>query len=65
MPTVRMTIPKSDLTEEHKVELIKRLTDTVGTFYKEKKREDVKNYVMVHINETAEKGYALGGEIIA
>ncbi|WP_435103195.1 tautomerase family protein [Arhodomonas sp. AD133] len=64
MPTVRLTVPQGDLTKEEKAEVVERVTDTVSNFFRERKNEDVRPYVMVQISETSEGGYALGGEII-
>ncbi|MFA9462487.1 tautomerase family protein [Thiohalorhabdus methylotrophus] len=64
MPTVRLTVPQNDLSKADKEEMVERLTQTVSTFFQERKQEDVRNFVMVQISETAESGYALGGEII-
>lgn len=64
MPTVQMTVPHGDLSNEHKSEMIERLTTTVSDLFWQRKGEDVRQFVVVHIRETAEGGYAVGGEII-
>ncbi|MDN3519487.1 tautomerase family protein [Aquisalimonas lutea] len=64
MPTVRVTVPQGDLTEDQKRDVVERLTETVGSYYQEEKEEDIRSFVMVQINETAPGGYAVGGEII-
>lgn len=64
MPTVQMTVPQGDLTREQKSAVVEQLTDTVSRFFREHKREDVRDFVVVHIHETAPGGYALGGRII-
>lgn len=64
MPTVQMTVPQGDLTQEQKAEVVERLTDTVSRFFRDAKQEDVRDFVVVHIRETAPGGYALGGRII-
>ena len=64
MPTLRLTVPPNDLDDEQKAAFIERVTDTVSQFYLDEKDEDVREFVNVRIAETAETGYAVGGEII-
>jgi len=64
MPTIRLTVPPEDLSDEQKEAFIERITDTVSQFYREEKDEDVREFVNVRIAETAEIGYAIGGEVI-
>lgn len=64
MPTIQVTIPKDDLNQNQKSQLIKRLTESVSEFYITKKDEHVKEFVNIRIHETAENGYAVGGNII-
>jgi 4-oxalocrotonate tautomerase family enzyme len=64
MPSIRLTVPAGDLTDEQKSALVEQITDTVGDFYLEVKDEEVHQFVNVRIVETAENGYAVGGEII-
>jgi phenylpyruvate tautomerase PptA (4-oxalocrotonate tautomerase family) len=59
-----MTVPHGDLSDDHKSEMIERLTTTVSDLFWQRKGEDVRQFVVVHIRETAEGGYAVGGEII-
>lgn len=64
MPTIRLTVPPDDLDNEQKAAFIERVTDTVSQFYLDQKDEDIREFVNVRIIETAETGYAVGGEII-
>ena len=64
MPTLKITVPKDDLSEEEKKKLIIHLTNSVSTFYQNEKGESVKEFVNVQITETASSGYAVGGEVI-
>jgi 4-oxalocrotonate tautomerase family enzyme len=64
MPSIRLTVPAGDLTDEQKSALVEQITNTVGDFYLEMKDEEVYQFVNVRIVETAENGYAVGGEII-
>lgn len=64
MPTLRMTVPKQDLTDEQRRRLVDRLTETVGAFYEEEGKGDIRANVVIHISETAGQGYGVGVEII-
>lgn len=64
MPTLRVTVPRNDLESGQRARLATRLTETVGRFFEEEGKGDLRSYVVVHITETAEQGYAVGGEII-
>lgn len=64
MPTIRLTVPPDDLDDEQKAAFIEHVTDTVSQFYLDQKDEDIREFVNVRITETAETGYAVGGEII-
>lgn len=64
MPTLRVTVPRNDLEAEQRTRLATHLTETVGRFFEEEGKGDLRPYVVVHITETAEQGYAVGGEII-
>lgn len=64
MPTVRVTLPQDDLSGEQKARMVERLTETVGRFFEEEEKGDLRSYVVVHISETAAQGYGVGGEII-
>lgn len=64
MPTLQLSVPQGDLSNEQKAAFIERLTDAVSQFYEDEKEEDVRAFVNVQIRETCEQGYAVGGEII-
>lgn len=64
MPTLRVTVPRNDLEAGQRTKLAAHLTETVGQFFEEQGKGDIRPYVVVHISETAEQGYAVGGEII-
>jgi phenylpyruvate tautomerase PptA (4-oxalocrotonate tautomerase family) len=64
MPTIRLTVPSDDLSDQQKEAFIEHMTDSVSQFYLEEKDEDVREFVNIRITETAETGYAIGGEII-
>lgn len=64
MPTIQVTIPQDDLNQDQKSQLIEQLTDSISKFYITEKNEEVQELVNIRIHETAENGYAVGGDII-
>lgn len=64
MPTIQLTVPKDDLRKSEKAKFIEHLTESVSQFYLEEKDEEIKEFINVQIRETAEGGYAIGGEVI-
>ena len=64
MPTIQLTVPQDDLDAEEKSALVDHMTRSVSQFYADLRDEDVREFVNVRIVETAENGYAVGGEII-
>jgi 4-oxalocrotonate tautomerase family enzyme len=64
MPTLQVTIPKNDLNQEQKSQLIAKLTKSISEFYISEKDENVKKFVNVRIHETVKNGYGVGGNII-
>lgn len=64
MPTIRLTVPPDDLSDQQKEAFIEHITDSVSQFYLEEKDEDVREFVNVRITETAKTEYAIGGEVI-
>ncbi len=63
MPTINLTVPKAAWSKEEKGEIVTRLTDALAAYAKEAGKGDIKQYVSVHVNETAEGGYAIGGNV--
>ena len=63
MPTIKLTVPKNAWTKEEKAKLIERFTNTLSDFAQEAGKGDIKQFIGVHIEETAEGGYAIGGQI--
>lgn len=64
MPTIQVTVPQDDLNQDQKSQLIEQLTESISEFYITEKEEQVKEFVNIRIHETAENGYAVGGDII-
>ncbi len=64
MPTIRVTVPKSAWTKDEKATIVSKLTDGLNSVASESGKGDIKQYINVHIEETAEGGYAMGGNVI-
>ena len=64
MPNVRLTVPKDAWSAEEKGDLIARLTDAVVGYASEKGKGDIRQYVSVYVEETAQGGYAIGGQVL-
>lgn len=64
MPNVRLTVPKDAWSVEEKADLIARLTDAVAGHASEKGKGDIRQYVSVYVEETAQGGYSLGGQVL-
>ncbi|MFQ6554035.1 tautomerase family protein [Aestuariibius insulae] len=64
MPTIRVTVPKSAWTKDEKAEIVSTLTDGLNTVASDSGKGDIKQYINVHIEETVEGGYAMGGNVI-
>lgn len=65
MPTIRVTVPKSAWSKEEKAKIVSKLTDGLNSVAEDSGKGDIKPYINVHIEETSEGGYALGGNVIA
>jgi phenylpyruvate tautomerase PptA (4-oxalocrotonate tautomerase family) len=64
MPTIRVTVPKSAWTKDEKAAIVSKLTDGLNTVASDSGKGDIKQYINVHIEETAEGGYAMGGQVV-
>ena len=64
MPTIKVTIPTNAWTKEEKAGIVARLTDGMATAAQDAGKGDIKQYVNVQIEEAAEGGYAMGGQIV-
>ena len=64
MPTIKVTIPQSAWSKDEKAQIATRLTDALAGVAQESGKGDIKPYVNVHITETAEGGYAMGGTVV-
>ena len=64
MPTIRVTVPKSAWSKEEKAQIAAKLTNSLNQVAGSSGKGDIKQYINVHIEETAEGGYAMGGQIV-
>ncbi|MEL6205220.1 MAG: hypothetical protein AAFR47_07900 [Pseudomonadota bacterium] len=64
MPTIRVTIPKSAWSKEEKASIVSTLTEGLNSVAQSSGKGDITKFVNVHIEETAEGGYAMGGQVV-
>ncbi|MEM8970592.1 MAG: hypothetical protein AAGD43_00820 [Pseudomonadota bacterium] len=64
MPTIRVTVPKSAWSIEEKSRIVQQLTHGLNAVAQSSGKGDIAAYINVHIEETAEGGYAMGGRVI-
>ena len=65
MPTIRVTVPKAAWSKDEKAAIVQTLTAGLNEVARSTGKGDIKQYINVHIDETAEGGYALGGQVLA
>ncbi len=63
MPTIKLTVPKGAWTKEEKAKIVERFTNTLNEVAQESGKGNIKQFIGVQIDETAEGGYAIGGQI--
>ena len=64
MPTIKVTVPQAAWSKEEKASIVGALTNGLADVAKTAGKGDITQYINVHIEETAEGGYAMGGQII-
>ena len=64
MPTIRVTVPKNSWSKDEKAAIVAKLTDSLASIGQSSGKGDIKPYINVHIEETAEGGYAMGGNVV-
>ena len=64
MPTIRVTLPPSAWSKDEKALIAAKLTDALAGVGEQSGKGDIKPYINVHISETAEGGYAMGGQVV-
>lgn len=63
MPTIKLTVPQGAWTKNEKAKLIEKFTNTLNEVAQESGKGDIKKFIGVQIEETAEGGFAIGGQI--
>lgn len=63
MPTIRVMIPTGAWSKEEKSKLATRLTDALNEVAQEEGKGDLKPYINAQIEEAAEGGYVVGGQV--
>lgn len=63
MPTIKLTVPKNAWTKDEKAKIVERFTNALNEVAQESGKGDIKQFIGVQIEETAEGGYAIGGQI--
>ena len=64
MPTIRVTLPQGAWSKDEKAQIATSLTDALAGVAESTGKGEIKPYVNVHITETAEGGYAMGGTVV-
>lgn len=64
MPTIRVTVPQAAWSKDEKAQIVTKLTDSLNQVAAATGKGDIKQYINVHIEETAEGGYAMGGQVV-
>ena len=63
MPTIKLTVPQNAWTKDEKAQIIERFTNALNEVAQASGKGDIKQFIGVQIEETAEGGYASGGQI--
>ena len=63
MPTIKLTVPQNTWTKDEKAQIIERFTNALNEVAQASGKGDIKQFIGVQIEETAEGGYAIGGQI--
>ena len=63
MPTIKLTVPPGAWNKDEKAKIVERLTDGLAAVAEESGKGDIKSFIGCQIEETAEGGYAIGGQI--
>ncbi|MEM6782440.1 MAG: hypothetical protein AAF624_01765 [Bacteroidota bacterium] len=64
MPTIRVTLPANAWSKDDKAQIAQKLTEGLNEVAASSGKGDLKAYINVHITETAEGGYAMGGTVV-
>ncbi len=63
MPTIKLTVPPGAWSKDEKATIIDRLTNSLNDVATESGKGDIKQFIACQIDETAEGGYAVGGQV--
>lgn len=63
MPTLTLTVPQGAWSKQQKAKIVDRLTNALNDVAAEEGKGDIKQFIGVQVSETAEGGYAVGGQI--
>ncbi|MEM1394987.1 MAG: hypothetical protein AAF757_09765 [Cyanobacteria bacterium P01_D01_bin.116] len=63
MPTIKLTVPKNAWNKDEKAKIVEKFTNALNEVAQESGKGDIKQFIGVQIEETAEGGYAIGGQI--
>ena len=64
MPTIKVTVPRNAWNVGEKADIAQRLTGALASVGEASGKGDITPYINVHIEETSEGGYAMGGKVI-
>ena len=64
MPTIRVMLPAGAWSKEEKGKIAAELTEALSRVAQEVGKGDIKQYINAQIQETAEGGYAMGGNVV-
>ena len=64
MPTIRVMVPAGAWSKEEKGKIATELTDALNKVAQEEGKGDIKQYINAQIEEAAEGGYAVGGNVL-
>ncbi len=65
MPTIRVTVPKAAWSRDEKAKIVEKLTSGLNGVAEDAGKGTITPYINVHIEETSEGGYAMGGQVVA
>ena len=63
MPTIKLTVPPGAWSKDEKAKIVETLTDGLNSVAQESGKGDIKAFIGCQIEETAEGGYAIGGQV--
>lgn len=64
MPTIRLTVPRGAWSVGEKQQIVSTFTQGLAGIAQNSGKGDITPYINVHIEETSEGGYAMGGQVV-